>query len=94
MVTVSHIVNKLVDDKIFLQEGMHHGVISNNSLAKMLKPDVEMELGKEVKHSTITMALRRYEENLKRSSGKPLYNFFSETIMKTNICNIVIAESS
>lgn len=93
MVTVSHIINKLVDDKVFLQEGMHHGVISNNALAKMLKPEIEMELGKEVKISAIAMALRRYEENLRKSIGKPSYNYFSETIMKTNICHIVVSES-
>lgn len=57
MVTVSHIVNKLVNDKTFLHESMHHGVISNNSLATLLKPEIEIELGKEVKHSAIVMAL-------------------------------------
>jgi aspartokinase len=93
MVTVSHIVNKLVNDKTFLQEGMHHRVISNNALATVLKPEIEMELGKEVKHSAIVMALRRYEENLRKSVGKPLFVYFSETIMKTNICHIVVSES-
>jgi len=93
MVTVSHVINKLVDDKIFLQEAMHHGVISKNALAKMLQPEIETELGREVKFSAVVMALRRYEENLKKSIGKPLFNYFSETIMKTNICHIVVSES-
>ncbi|MFX0126079.1 MAG: hypothetical protein ACFFAE_20830 [Candidatus Hodarchaeota archaeon] len=93
MVTVSHIVSKLINDKVFVQEGMHHGVISKTALATKLKADIEMELDKEVKHSAIVMALRRYEDNLKKSIGRPLYNYFSEIVMKTNICQMVVSES-
>jgi hypothetical protein len=65
MVNVSHIVNKLVDDKVFLQEGLHHGVISDTALATVLKYEIEIELGKEVKYSAIVIALRKYKKTNK-----------------------------
>jgi len=93
MVTVSHVVDKLINNKVFLQESMNQGVISCNSLATKLKPEIEEELGKEVKHSAIVMALRRYEEKLKKSIKEPSFNYFVETIMKTNMCYIVLRET-
>ena len=44
MVTISHIVNKLVDEKIYLQEAIAKGIASYGSVAKQLKPEIEKEL--------------------------------------------------
>lgn len=93
MVTVSHVVNRLIDNKKFLQEAINQGVISNQSLAKKLKPEVESELGQEIKTSAIVMALRRYEEKLE-SIREPPFDYFLEIGMKTNICYIVVSESA
>ncbi len=93
MVTVSHVAEKLINDKVYLQEAMNQGVISYNSLATKFKPEIEEELGREVKHSAVVMAIRRYEEKLKKSIGEPSFNYFVETIMKTNMCYIVLRET-
>jgi len=93
MVTVSHVVEKLMENKLYLQETMHQGVISCNSLATKFKTEIEDELGKEVKHSAIVMALRRYEEKLSKSIREPSFDYFIETIMKTNITYIVLRET-
>jgi len=53
MVTVSHIVTKLVNEKIYLHEAISKKIASYGSVAKQLKPEIEKELGKEVKHSAI-----------------------------------------
>ena len=93
MVTISHVAEKLINDKAYLQEAMNQGVISYNSLATKFKPEIEEELGKTVKHSAIVMAIRRYEEKLKKSITEPSFNYFVETIMKTNMCYIVLRET-
>lgn len=93
MVTVSHVVKKLLNNKKFLQESIHQGVISHPSLAKKLKPEIEEELGEEVKLSAIIMALRRYEEKIKTIGIREFY-YFSEIGMRTNFCYIVAYESS
>ena len=46
MVTISHIVNKLVDERIYLHEAISNGIASYGSVAKHLKPIIENELGR------------------------------------------------
>jgi aspartokinase len=93
MVTVSHVVQKLVNEKVFLQEAMNNGIISYGSLAKQLKQEIEEELGKEVKHHAIVMALRRYEEKIKEVHKPIVFDYSSELILKTEICDISVRRS-
>lgn len=94
MVTISHVVKKLIRDKPFLQEALAQEIISYGNLAKKLIPEIELELEHEVKHSAVVMALRRYAEKLKQSyrDAKP-FNYKSEIIMKTNLCDIAVLKS-
>jgi aspartokinase len=93
MVTVSHIVRKIVSKKPFLEEAMHKEIISYGSLAKQLKVEIEEELGKEVKLFAIIMALRRYAEKIKEFHKEIEFDFRSEVIMKTNICDVCVLKS-
>lgn len=63
MVTVAHVVRKIIQDKPFIQECMNMDLINHGALAQHLKPEVEEEMGREVKHLTISMALRRLNES-------------------------------
>jgi len=94
MVTISHIVQKLVDDRIFVQEPMSKGILSYGSLAEQLKPEIEEELGKKVKEHAIVMALRRYAETLKQEHKEISFDYSSEIILKTDICDIAVLRSS
>ena len=93
MVTISHVVQKLVNDRVFIQEAMSRGIIAHGSLAEQLKPEIEEELGKEVKHHAIVMALRRYTETLKERHKKISFDYTSEIIMKTDICDVAVYRS-
>ena len=64
MVTISHVVNKLVDENIYLQEAIGKGIASYGSVAKQLKTEIEDELRKEVAHYVIVAAIRRYAEKM------------------------------
>lgn len=68
MVTVAHIVRKIIQDKPFIQECMNMDLINHGALAQNLKPEIEAEMGKEVKHLTISMALRRLNESNQETS--------------------------
>jgi aspartokinase len=93
IVTISHIVQKLVDEKVFIQESMEKDIISYASLAKQLQSEIEEELGKKVKKHAIEMALRRYREQLKQKHKKVSFNYSSDIIMKTKICDIAVVRS-
>lgn len=93
MATISLVVQKIVNDKVFIQEPISKGIISYGSLAEQIKPEVEKELGKKVKTHAIVMALRRYAENLKKNYKEITFDYSSEIIMKTDMCDIGVLRS-
>jgi len=91
MVTISHIVNKLVNEKIYLHEAISKGIASYGSVAKRLKPEIENELGKEVEHYAIVTALRRYAEKTNTRFRHIRFDTkYSEVNLKTHIIDINI----
>jgi len=93
LVTISNIVQKLVDQKIYVQESMNNNIISHALLAKQLKPEVEDLFEKKVKIHAIEMALRRYAERLKKEHKEIKFDFSSDVIMKTQLCDISVSRS-
>lgn len=93
MATISHVVHKLVEKRIFIQESMKNNIISYGSLAKQLQPEIEEELGKSVKRHAIEMALRRYSEELQSKHKTVSFDYSSDIIMKTQVCDISVLRS-
>ena len=89
MVTISHIVTKMINDNIYLQEAIGKGIASYGSVAKQLKPDIEAELNKEVAHYAIVAAIRRYSEKMNyRFQDIKFDTNTSEVNLKTNVMDI------
>ena len=94
MVTVSHVVGKLVNERIYLHEALSKRIASYGSVAKQLKPEIEKELGGEVEHTAIVTALRRYADKIQARSNSLSFNTkFSEVNLKTNIMDINVLKT-
>jgi aspartokinase len=94
MVTISHIVNKLVNEKIYLHEAISKGIASYGSVAKQLKPEIEKELGKKVKHSAVVTALRRYSKKINSTLKEVKFDTkYSEVNLKTHIIDINVVKT-
>jgi aspartokinase len=94
MVTISHIVSKLVNERIYLHEAISKRIASYGSVAKQLKPEIEKELGKEVEHTAIVTALRRYADKIQvRTNGIVFSTESSEVNLKTNIMDINVLKT-
>jgi aspartokinase len=93
MVTISHVVQKIIDNKPSLLEPISRGIVAYGSLAEQLRPEIEKELGKEIKTHAIVMALRRYAESLKTKYKEIKFDYSSEIILKTDICDISVLRS-
>jgi hypothetical protein len=61
MSTISKIIEKEISSSPFLEESIAEDLINISSLARMLKPKVEAELGKEVKTGALVMAINRMQ---------------------------------
>ncbi|MBS3114344.1 hypothetical protein J4448_04540 [Candidatus Woesearchaeota archaeon] len=94
MVTVSHIVKKIVSEQAFVEEALGNGIISIVNLAEQMLPKIEQELGKKIKQAAIVMALRRHAEEISEHRKKTRkFDYAGEILMKTNICDVNFVKS-
>lgn len=92
---VSKTVKKLINEQPYLLEALNRGIIHFGNLAAELKPKIETELDKTVTESSVTMALRRYADEVKGKVDnlQPLA-LDCEVTMKTNICDFNIVKTN
>lgn len=64
MKTISSVVEVYIKQKPFLLNSISQGIINLTSLARLMMPEIERELGKEVKQGAVVMALKRLSEEL------------------------------
>lgn len=95
MVTISHLVKKIVSEQAFVEEGLGSGIISIASLAEQMQPKIENELGKKIKHAAVVMALRRYSEEISAHRSKAnSFDYKGELVIKTSICDFTFVKST
>jgi aspartokinase len=91
MVTVSHLVEKIIEQKPFIQEALSNGIINNAALADQMLPEIEKELKKKVKFSAVNMAIRRLSEKLEQSFiVKAKFDKNSDITLKSNLIEITV----
>ncbi len=94
MVTVSAVVKRIVNEKPFLQEGLRQGIISFAALAESIKQQVEQQLGEEVSHAAVIMALRRHSEALAEGEVKKIrFAPHTQLTLKTNLVYFSVKRS-
>lgn len=64
MKTISSVVEHYIRKKPFLQSALSQGIINLTSLSRIIKPEIEDTLGKDVRNGAIVMALKRLSDDL------------------------------
>jgi len=64
MKTISSVVENYIKSKPFLLNSIAQGIINLTSLARVMTPEIEKELGKDIKQGAIVMSLKRLSEEL------------------------------
>ncbi len=64
MKTISAVVEHYIKKKPFLQSALGQGIINLTSLSRIIMPEIEEELGKDVRSGAIVMALKRLSDDL------------------------------
>ena len=62
--TISSAVEQYIRGKPFLQSALAQGIINLTSLARQVQPEIEAQLGKQIRNGAIVMALKRLSDNL------------------------------
>ena len=64
MKTISSVVEQYIKKKPFLQSALAQGIINLTSLSRIVKKEIEDELGKDIRNGAIVMALKRLSDDL------------------------------
>ena len=64
MKTISSVVEQYIKSKPFLLSSLSQGIINLTSLARIMMPELEAHLGKDVKQGAVVMSLKRLTEEL------------------------------
>lgn len=91
MVTVSFLVEKIIEQKPFLQEALAKGIVNNAALADQLIPELEIQLKKKIKFSAVNMAIRRLSEKLKKSfTQKTKFDKTTDILIQSDLIEIIL----
>lgn len=96
MITISKAVDEIIRYKPFLQEAINDGIINFSGLARILKPEVEQKIGKDVNESAIVVALKRIAPYFEVSMFAKLEKMLSELgeiIIRTNLAKLTYSNS-
>ncbi|WP_268225572.1 aspartate kinase [Sinomicrobium oceani] len=64
MKTISSVVENYIKTKPFLQSALAQGIINLTSLSRIIGPEIEEQLGKEVRSGAVVMALKRLSSDM------------------------------
>ncbi len=64
MKTISAVVEHYIKGKPFLQSALSQGIINLTSLSRIVKPEIETALGKDIRNGAIVMALKRLSDDM------------------------------
>jgi len=94
MVTVSHIVEKMVKENPSLEIALAKDLISYSKLARSIREEVEKELGKKVNDPAIIVALKRLKEKSEHLYERKRVFYGKELNTTSNLMEITIGKSS
>lgn len=84
MITVPELVEDIVGKSPFLEEGLSKGIINLSSLARIIQPQIQQKLLKDIKPGAIMMALKRLSKKISPTNNQKL------TSVLKNITDITV----
>lgn len=97
MTTVPELVEDIVGKSPFLEEGLSKGIINLSSLARIIQPQIQQKLMKDIKPGAIMMALKRLSKKIKPTNNQRLSSVLkniSDITVRSNISEFAFDNSS
>lgn len=95
MISTSEVIADLIKQKPFLEEALSENIINYSSLARMMRPQVEKRLMKQVKQGALIMALKRFSKELKGTLPKTdkILKSYGDIIIRSNLIDYTFSNS-
>lgn len=97
MITVPELTEEIVRKSPFLEEGLARGIINLSSLARIIQPEIQEKLMKDIKPGAIMMALKRLSRKIKPANNQKLADVLkniSDITVRSNILEFAFENSS
>lgn len=95
MITIPEIVEDIVRHSPFLEEALGAKIINLSSFARIIKPQIEEKLLRQVQVGAVMMALKRLEVKLedKKQTSSPLLNNLGDITVRSNLSEFTFTNS-
>jgi aspartokinase len=93
MVTISHVVQKIIKENPSLEIALAKDLLSYSKLARYMHDEVEKELGRKVKDPAIIVALKRMREKAERMYEPKKAFTADEITTNSNLMEITVVRS-
>jgi len=94
MITISEIVKQTIQNKPFVEEALQKKILNLSSYARLLKPDIEKQLLKNVEIGAIIMALKRFKVSIgQRDNVSLIFNELPELILRSQLVEVTYENS-
>ncbi len=88
MATIQKIVEEMITRSPFLEENIEDGIINLSALARILQPEINGVMGRDVQVGAITMALKRHTPRFNPRVNlkiRKLFNNTGDIIVRSNL---------
>ena len=96
MNSIGKITEELINKSPFLREAMTDNLINISALARKLKPEIEEQIGKEVKEGAIVMAIKRMTPGLYHRLNVKITNVMGDLgdfLVRSNLSDFTFENS-
>lgn len=94
MITTSQVVEKIIKESPYLEEGLRKGILNLSALARSLKPRIEEELMKPIQKGAIVMSLKRYSFRSTSQFKTPdIFTTAPDMFVRSNLIEITVQNS-
>lgn len=95
MIAIPEVVRNIIKKSPYLNEALSLQIINLSALARLIKPEVERELMKEVQQGAIIMALNRESHitQTKHHQQQKLFPSPSDLMVRSNLIEVTLANS-
>jgi len=94
MITIPEVANDIIKRSLFLEEALSQKIINLSALARLIKPEVERGVMKEVQEGAIVMALQRLSQRIQsRQEMQKIFNAIPDLMLRSNLVEITFANS-
>jgi len=95
MITVPEIVEDIIRKSLFLDQALYQRIINLSALARVIKPEVEKGVMKEIQLGAIIMALNRLAKKTQRKqkNQQKIFSSAPDLMVRSNLFEITLANS-